>query len=413
MALGIETSSPELFTNRIYSPNVTNARIDQNSVIKRWGYSLDRTLPGPVYDIALYQLADGSRYTLYLTDTDLCCRETAVGGTWSYKTETYTTGTISGITTTAVTGSGAAWQTAGIAAGDKFIIDSDHDADTEPDTHWATVASVGGENALVLTGNYTGAATTGTYKIRKLYSIPTNERWSWAVVGDKFCFTNGSSYMQYWDGSGYAANLNATYTEKARYCQVFANRLFIVDMTISAARHPVTIRWSKENDPTDWTDSTAGEQDFLETDDFITGLGRVGSYLVVYKRDSIILGTRSGDAEAPVSYQSPKKGIGLVAPWSLVEFMGTNAFLGRDDFYILDGDAPTSIGGPIRDKFLKEVGASEIERVFGYANYNANEIYWVANTSTGQKVYTWNYKTNQWTINTYPLTITGFGRGAI
>jgi hypothetical protein len=232
-------------------------------------------------------------------------------------------------------------------------------------------------------------------------------------VDDKFCFTNGNITMRYWDGSGVAAELASTEVSKARYCREFANRLFVADLDVAAVRSPYTIKWSKEGDPTDWTDSTAGENDFLETDDIITGLGRVGTYLVVYKRDSIIIGSRSGDATAPVNYQSPKKGIGLVAPWSLVEILGTNAFLGRDDFYVLNGDSPSSIGGPIRDRFFQDIGESEVERVFGYANYNANEIYWVANTVSGQRVYVWNYKTSQWTINEYPLTVTGFGRGAV
>jgi hypothetical protein len=332
IALGINTSSPELFTNQVYSPRVVNGRIDQNSFIKRWGYLLDRTLPGPVYDIVLFPLPDGTRYTLYITDTDLLKRETA--------------------------------------------------------------------------GTYTSLGAGA-------YTVPTDERWSWSIVGDKFCFTNGDVDMQYWDGTGSAADLDGTNVKKARYCIEYANRLYVADLDISGARSPLTIKWSKEGDPTNWIDSTSGENDFLETDDIITGLGRVGTYLVVYKRDSIIIGSRSGNPIAPVSFQSPRRGVGLVAPWSLVDFMGTNAWLGRDDFYTMNGDYPTSIGGPIRDKFLQEVGATEIEKVFGFANYNSNEISWMANTDTGQRAYVWNYKTNQWTTNEYPLQVHGFGRGAV
>jgi hypothetical protein len=189
--------------------------------------------------------------------------------------------------------------------------------------------------------------------------------------------------------------------------------LFLADCYISAARAPYTVKWSKESDVTDWTDSTAGENDFLETDDYITGLGRVGPNLVVYKRDSLITGTRSGDLTAPVHYQSPSRGIGLVAPYSLVDFMGTNAWLGRDDFYMMNGDQPVSIGEPIRNKFLDNIGETEMMRTWGVANYNANEITWFANTDTGQKAYVWNYKTNQWSVNVYPINVTGLGIGAV
>ncbi len=412
VAMGINTSSPELNTSQLYSPKVLNGRIDQNSFVKRWGYSLDRTLGGPVYDVVLYGLYDGTRYTLYLTDTDLCAKETGAGGTYSFKTQTYTTGTVSGISGEAVTGNGTSWA-ANVTAGDKFIIAADLTAASEPDAEWATVLSVGGDTSITLTGHYAGS-TSGNYIIRKVYSVPTNERWSWAFVTNKFCFTNGNINMQVWNGTGNATDLDATNVQKARYCCEFANRLFVADLTISSSRSPITVKWSKEGDPTDWVDSTAGEQDFLETDDFITGLGRVGPALIVYKRDSIIVGSRTGNATTPVSYQSPSKGIGLVAPWSLVSFMGTNAWVGRDDFYMMNGDQPVSIGGSIRNKFFSEVEDTEVQRVFGYSNYNANEIYWLANTTVGsQRAYVWNYKTNQWTVNEYPLIVHGYGMGAI
>jgi hypothetical protein len=413
VALGINTSSPELNTNQLYSPRVVNARIDQNSVIKRWGYSLDRTLGGPVYNIVLYQKYDGTRYTLYLTDTDLCSRESA--GTWSYKTEATTTVSVTSMNgaKTVITASGGGFTASGVAAGDKFIITADLTATSEPDANWATVASKDSDTQITLSAAYTGATGTGACTLRKVYSIPTNERWSYAIVGEKFCFTNGNVDVQYWTGSGNATALDSTNAKSARYCIEYANRLFLADLTISGLRSPITVKWSAEGDVTDWTDSTAGENDFLETDDFITGLGRVGPNLVVYKRDSIIIGSRSGDPTAPVTYNSPSVGIGLVAPWSLVSFMGTNAWIGRDDFYMMNGDQPVSIGKPIRDKFFSQVGESEVERTFGYVNYNANEVYWCANTDEGKRVFVWNYKTDQWSKNEYPLNVQGYGTGAV
>ncbi len=413
LALGINSSSPELNTNQLFSPRVVNARVDQKSIRNRWGYSIDRTLDGPVYNVVLFQKYDGTRHTIYLTDTDICSRESA--GTWSFKTEAVATVSVTSMNgaKTVITASGGGFTASGVAAGDKFIITADLTATSEPDANWATVLSRDSDTQITLTAAYTGSTDTGACTLRKVYSIPTNERWSYAIVGEKFCFTNGNTDVQYWTGSGNAAALDSTNAKNARYCIEYANRLFLGDLTLSGLRAPLTVKWSKEGDPTDWTDSTAGENDFLETDDFITGLGRVGPNLVVYKRDSIIVGSRSGDPTAPVTYNSPSRGIGLVAPWSLVSFMGTNAWVGRDDFYMMNGDQPVSIGESVRDKFFPLVGDTEVERTFGFANYNANETYWCANTTDGQKVFVWNYKTNQWTINEYPLTVTGYGTGAV
>ena len=419
LALGINTSSPELFTNKLYSPRVVNARIDQNSVTKRRGYSTaDRTLQEQAYDVALFQLQNGTRYTLYLTSENLCLRETGTGGTWSYKTESVTTVSVTGFdgTKKIVTASGGGFTASGVAAGDYFIITADLDADTEPDTNWGIIASKDSDTQITLTNAYTGASATGACTLRKVYTVPNNERWSYAMVDDKFCFTNGETNVQYWTGTGYAAALDSTNAVKAKYCIEYANRLFLADCYISSNRAPYTVKWSKEGDPTDWTDSTAGENDFLDTDDYITGLGKAGSNIVVYKRDSIVIGARSGDLTAPVSYQTASKGIGLVAPWSLVSFLGTNAWLGRDDFYRLNGDYPVSIGSPVRDKLLAEVGETELQNTWGMANYNDNEIWWFVKATmgeyVGQKAYVWNYKTDQWSVNTFPVNITGLGKGA-
>lgn len=74
-----------------------NFRTYQNSVKKRQGYLEDRDLGSGanVQAIALFQLSTGTRYTIYLTDTNACKRESS--GTWSYLTETYTTGSVSSV----------------------------------------------------------------------------------------------------------------------------------------------------------------------------------------------------------------------------------------------------------------------------------------------------------------------------
>jgi hypothetical protein len=415
--MGISSSSPELFTGNGYSANVVNGRIEQNSFVSRWGYVTDRTLEsGPVYVICKYDKIDGSRNTLYLTDTDLCAKEIGVGETYSYKTETYTDGSISGLSgdKLTVTGNGSTdFVTAGIAAGDKFIIDADHSAKVEPDANWATVASVTDLHTIVLSAAYTGSAASGSYKIRKVYSVPDNERWSWCIINDIFCFTNGDVGVHYWDGSGYATSLDEDNASKARYAIEYGNRLVLADTYISSLRRPCTLKWSDENDPTTWDGITAGENDFQDTENFITGLGKVGSSLVVYRRDNIVLGNRTGVATAPFSFPTIKKGIGCVAPYSIVDFGGTNAWLGRDDFYMMNGETPEAIGGEIRNAFFDGLGYTEMENVWGGVNYNLNEVMWVANKNDGRKVYVWNYKINQWYIYDLAINESAFGMGVI
>jgi hypothetical protein len=399
-----------------------DVKIDQHSLKKRWGYgTADRSLGSgvTVYVIAIFQQSDGDRFTLYLTDTNLILKETATNKTWSYRTETYTTGTITSVVDTTVTGSATAWDTSGLAAGDKFIVDSDHTIDEEPDSDWATIASITDATHLELTASYTGSGT-GTYKARKVYGVPTNGRWAWATVNDTFCFTNGSVNVQKWTGTDYATNLDATYAVKARYCIEYANRLILADIvdTDGMTRLPYTIRWSGEGDPTSWdsgTDATAGEADLLETEDYITGLGKVGSTMVIYKRDNILFASRTGNSNTPFSIPQSEqiRGIGCIAPYSIVEVLGTNAFLGRDDFYIINANQPEPIGrDTIRYNFFEQVSDSEVENVWGFANTLDNQVIWIANTTAGKRAYAWNYVQKEWSIYNYSADITGAGRGA-
>jgi hypothetical protein len=333
--------------------------------------------------------------------------------TYQYLTETYVTGEVSNVSTVTVTGNAAAnWATGtpDLNAGDKFIINADHTAAGEPDTHWAQISSIDSDTQLTLTAAYGGAATSGVYKIRRVHSCPAGERWQYAAVNGKFCFVNGNVYGQYWNGTDtYATRLNTTYCNQVRYCVAFANRLVTADMQNSGARNPWLLRWSKEGDPTDWTDTTAGYVEFMDSEEPITGLGCVGEQLVVFRKTAYHLGYRTGESSSPLAFDSPKKGIGLYAPYSLVHVAGTVAWLGLNDFYFLNGKEAESIGEPVRKKFFELVADDELESVFGINNPRYHEVLWVANTSAGQYTFSYNWQDKTWGPYQFSDKITGLG----
>jgi hypothetical protein len=176
-----------------------------------------------------------------------------------------------------------------------------------------------------------------------------------------------------------------------------------------AARNPWLVRWSKEGDPTDWTDSTAGFQEFSDTEEPITGLGVAGSTLAVFKKTSYYLGYRTGEATSPLAFPSHKRGMGLYAPYSLVHVAGTVAWMGLNDFYFLNGDNAESIGDPIRKKFFDLVADDELINVFGINNNRYNEVLWVANTEVGQYVFVYNWVEKSWHSYEFANNITGLG----
>lgn len=390
-----------------------NVRVSSNRIERRWDHTLFRTFDDTevLQDTPIYRVNDGTNYILTLTDDDIVRIKGGTGETYQYLTDTYTTGTISSVVTTAVTGSSTAWLTSGLAAGDKFIVDSDHSASAEPDTNWATIASITDDTHLVLSAAYTGSGT-GTYKARKVYSTPSGERWCYANVAGYFCFGNGNTRMQYLNGvSGYATDLNATYTNQARYCVPYADRLVVADVydPDTSARNPWLMRWSKNGDPTDWTDTTAGWNEFLDSEEPIMGLGVYGDNLVVFRKTSFHLGSRTGQSTAPIQFSSHVMGVGCQAPYSIVPAAGTLMWIGVDNFYAMDGSVATAIGDPVRKKFFDLVSDDEVERVFGINNVRYNEVTWVANTSSGQYVVVYNWAEKQWYPYQFSNNVTGWG----
>jgi len=290
-----------------------------------------------------------------------------------------------------------------------------------PSDTWASIASSDDDTkTITLDADYPGS--TGTFDggdktgyVRHVYTTPTNHRWSWCIVDDKLVFTNGNTIVQYWDGAAdtYATTLETSpsVAKQAHCCIEYADRLIIADYGV--VRDPVLIAWSKNGDPTNWTDETSGIATLLGTENYITGLGKIGTYLIVYRRESIYIGNRTGIATAPITFPRERKGIGCVAPWSIVEADGTNFFLGRNDFYMMRSDYPESIGEKIRDKFFDIVEWTEVENVWGQHYDLRNEIEWVANTIEGKFSFVYNYKLKEWSVNEYAHDIVAAGRGAV
>jgi hypothetical protein len=402
-----------------------NVDVNATRIINRWDHAAILTLPAGqvIQKVVLLRKNDGSNLAMLLTNTDLIQVEEASGKSFSYKTEQFTGGNIRSIGATGssgdilVIGETGTWTGHGVGAGDKFILDVDHadPLDESNEVNWATVASVGA-TVMKLTAPYAG--TTGDFgatgrasTVRKVYTVPSGERWSWAVVNGKLCFGNGNTNTQYWDPATPAAvELNATYAQKARYMVAYDERLWLADMTVSGSRNPWFLRWSAITTPTDFTGSSAGWKNFADTEEPITGLGVVGGLLFVYKKTMFSLGRKTGNILAPVGWPQDRRGAGVYAPDSLVHALGSNYFVGVDDIYRIDGDRAVSIGESVRRQFFSMVTDAELTKVFGSVSLRFNQIMWAMTDTSGlQWVWTYNYQANSWSVSTFDRAVTGFG----
>lgn len=403
-----------------------NQKASSNRVVGRWDHALFRSLSGQtIRNVPTFRTNTGEYYTVVLTDTDAILITTGTDETFRYITQTYRAGHI--LTNdgtdidgnTVVTGDSTDWDSSGLAPGDYFILEEDLDGGEDkenPANPWIKILSIDGASQLTLDGVYQGTisgAMTADYRTRLVYDLPEGEKWCYAPVFGTLCFSHGNCLVQQFNPTtGYAVPLNASYAKNARYLSVFSDRLIMADMVIDSNRAPWTLMWSAIGDPTDWTSSSAGVKTFLDTDDPITGISSAGGMFFVYKKMMYHIGKETQDYTAPIQFIQDQRGVSNWAPYSLISFGGTNAFMGLSDFYVINGDTPEPIGGPIRRKFFSIISDTEKKRVFGGHNPRYNELLWVATTTEGQVVLSFDYKEKAWSVYQFESEITGLGEMA-
>lgn len=404
---GLNTEYPSLLLEPNFSPWCKNIKISKREIQKRKGYSLFRTINQEVLNIILYQKKDGNRFMVVLTPTDAI---KITSTSWEYITQSYTTGTITNISGATITGNGTSWMSSGVKVGDYFILNVDKG--DEPNDKWAKIQSINSDTQITLASNYSGTTGSGNwnYTIRKIYDTPPNYRWGWAIVGDLLCFSNGNNPVQKWNGSGYASNLHSN-AVPSRFLIEYADRLILFDCVVNGVRNPNYCRWSAIDDPTNWTGVGSGYKNFVETEDFITGVGKSGTFLVVYKRNSIILGSDTGDIDIPIIFPNILTQVGCIAPYSIVNLLSGNVFLGYDNFYYIESGTPRPIGDKIKDIFFELVNTTEAEKTTGFLDQIAHEILWFVNTTEGRLAFVWDYKEDEWYIYEFKDNILTLGKG--
>ena len=119
-----------------------NVMVSSNRIERRWDHEVFRTFDDvdTIQAVPVFRTNTGTQYILALTGTDLVKLMGGDGETYQYLTPQYTTGSITNIVTTTVTGDADVnWDTGtpDINAGDKFIVNADHSTAVEPDADWA------------------------------------------------------------------------------------------------------------------------------------------------------------------------------------------------------------------------------------------------------------------------------------
>lgn len=218
-----------------------------------------------------------------------------------------------------------------------------------------------------------------------------------ATVQDVFLIAkNGeSALVQYTGTTGTGGLAEIAGSPAARFVIGFADRAVAAYTTAN----PQLVQWSVSGDVTTWTGAGSGSASLVEDPtaamDEITGLTVQRDNLMIYRRNSIWVGKRTGQASPAIGFTSQVQGIGNMAPMSLRNVGSTgDIFLGPDDVYLYHpgNREPIRIGTPIQKEIFDNLNRAALNNVHAcYIRDEQKYVLWVPVSSETYPTRGWEF----------------------
>ena len=296
---------------------------------------------------------------------------------WECLTPLYTTGLVTSISGTDVTGTtsgdnATAWADTNCRAGMMFKLDADDTAD------WTEINALDDETQIItLAESYKGEGASGAYTIRQRFSFAAAQ-WLRATmarhypdsgVEDVVIVTNGVDPPLKWDGVGQFGELGGS-PPMGRFITTFHNENLLVMARYKGQGgdpdEEFGVRHSNAQDFEDWSGGNAAEYRKAESTAPITGLDGSHEYLFLFREDGIHRGFYEGTGVG-ISWSRVSGVEGPVYPNTLVRLGGGArmadeapntkwCYFGRGNIYTFDGDTIVPIGDPIKRHIFESDG---------------------------------------------------------
>lgn len=266
----------------------------------------------------------------------------------------------------------------------------------------------GSQNWTQITGVLTGDATT-------LYT--------WSVVNQKLCFSQGVDPVQLWDGitAGFAvASVDA---KAARFLFELDNHLIAAYTNEGGQPYTQRVRWTAAGDPSDWVGFNAGVVDILGDLGPITGGCRIFQTGYIFHQWGITQMVPTGQTSNPFQFiPITTRSRGNIVPYSLAvageEFA---CYVGKDNVYMFNGTNSTPIGdSPMegklrigaRSRIFYDLGIVNQAAITAYISDNVNgqnyAAYWLV--LPGVAIWVYSLDEQSWTRFTFDNVYSQIGR---
>jgi uncharacterized membrane protein YgcG len=127
---------------------------------------------------------------------------------------------------------------------------------------------------------------------------------------------------------------------------------------------PQRLWWSANGLPNQWdfaANTNAGENDFLDVPDSITGVVTIGQAGYLFRTNGITQFVPTGNGVVPFQFDhlwASEHGVGNVYPWSIHSYGAFACFISVEQIYQIGINSFSDIGGTARDQIMADLSIS-------------------------------------------------------
>ena len=170
---------------------------------------------------------------------------------------------------------------------------------------------------------------------------------------------------------------------------------------------PMTVRWSNQEDITNWVpslSSTAGETILTDGTEIVGGV-RSRNAINIWTDNSLWTMTFVGP---PFTFQFQQLGsnCGLIAPHAAVDYDGISVWMGYDNFYVFDGQVK-NLDCTVRRFIFDRLNRDQKDKIFCGINSEFKEVIWLYPSTDSEECDSyviWSPSENYWTFGSSIFT---------
>ena len=168
---------------------------------------------------------------------------------------------------------------------------------------------------------------------------------------------------------------------------------------VAGTREPLLVRWSDQNDYTNWTpsiSSTAGENTLTGGTKIVQGIRSRNQIAIL--TDRVLYGMRFTGPPFIFSFAELGTGCGGICQHGGVDLDGTPVWMGHDNFFAFDGRV-RRLPCTVRRYVFSDINREQVDKVYAGVNSEFKEVTWLypsAGSTECDKYVSWSLEENYW-----------------